>query len=69
MILCSCANINERKVRDALAQGARTLADIQAELGAAMACGRCRDAVVGEISRHCGHDEYPKSPIGVPQPA
>lgn len=52
MILCSCANINDRKVREALAAGARTLADVQVELGVAMGCGRCRDAVTDEIARH-----------------
>lgn len=69
MILCSCANINERKVRDALAQGARTLADVQAQLGVAMACGRCREAVANEIRRHCGDEHHCAPPIGLPQPA
>lgn len=54
MILCSCANVNDRKVREALQSGARTLADVQQELGVAMGCGRCREAVCEEISRHCG---------------
>lgn len=51
MIICSCANINDRKVREALAGGARTLADVQNQLGAAMGCGTCRDAVNEEIAR------------------
>ncbi len=54
MIICSCANINDRKVKQALANGARTLSDVQAELGVAMGCGSCRDAVQDEISRHYG---------------
>jgi len=54
MILCSCANVNDRKVREALQNGARTLADVQQDLSVAIGCGRCRDAVCEEISRHCG---------------
>jgi len=54
MIICSCANVNDRKLREALQQGARTLADLQQETGVAMRCGRCRDAVCEEISNHCG---------------
>lgn len=54
MIICCCANINDRQVRDALASGARTLADVQVELGAAMGCGRCREAVNEEIAKFCG---------------
>lgn len=50
MIICCCANINDRQVREALAGGARTLADIQVKTGAAMGCGRCKEAVVEEIA-------------------
>jgi len=49
MIICCCANINDRQVREALMGGARTLADIQVKTGAAMGCGRCKEAVVEEI--------------------
>jgi len=54
MIICLCANINDRKVKQALCSGARTLSDVQAELGAAMGCGSCRDAVQDEISKFYG---------------
>jgi|JI10StandDraft_1071094.scaffolds.fasta_scaffold1209885_2 bacterioferritin-associated ferredoxin len=54
MIICSCANINDRKVKNALSSGARTLSDVQAELGVAMGCGSCRDAVQDEISKFYG---------------
>lgn len=53
MIICCCANINDRQVREALKAGARTLADVQVHLGAAMGCGSCRDAVRDEISQYC----------------
>lgn len=65
MIICSCANVNDGKVKKALAAGARTLRDVQAELGVSMGCGSCRDAVQDEISRfYAGKNQaapfYPK---------
>ena len=51
MIICCCANINDRQVREALSGGARTLADVQVKTGAAMGCGRCKEAVLEEIAR------------------
>ncbi|MBX3721377.1 MAG: (2Fe-2S)-binding protein [Turneriella sp.] len=54
MIICCCANINDRQVREALTGGARTLADVQVNLGAAMGCGRCREAVNEEIAKFHG---------------
>lgn len=54
MIVCSCANVNDRKLKEALRKGARTLADLQTEVGVAMGCGRCRNAVCEEIGNHCG---------------
>jgi bacterioferritin-associated ferredoxin len=54
MIVCCCANVNDRQVKEALNTGARTLADVQVKLGAAMGCGRCREAVNDEIAKFCG---------------
>ncbi|MBL8034466.1 MAG: (2Fe-2S)-binding protein [Leptospiraceae bacterium] len=65
MIICSCANINDRQVREALTAGARTLADVQVKTGAAMGCGRCRESVNEEIARFCGADQ--KVPYHAPQ--
>lgn len=64
MIICCCANINDRQVREALAGGARTVADIQVKTGAAMGCGRCKEAVVEEIARFHpqGNEKHPFLP-------
>ncbi|MFZ5627919.1 MAG: (2Fe-2S)-binding protein [Spirochaetota bacterium] len=68
MIVCSCANVNDRKVKEALHRGARTLSDLQTAVGVAMGCGRCREAVCEEISNHCGRGEPVDFPAGVVQP-
>jgi len=71
MIICSCANINDKQVKNALAAGARTLADLQQNLGVTMQCGQCRESVIEEIARfHAATDSVPVFPQGafVPQP-
>lgn len=69
MIICSCANINDKKIKNALAAGARTLADLQQNLGVTMQCGRCREAVLEEITRfHDAADMLPAYPQGTLAP-
>lgn len=41
MYVCVCHAINERQVHQAVADGARSLSDLQAELGVATCCGSC----------------------------
>ena len=41
MYVCVCNAISESLVKEAVANGARTLADLQAQLGVATSCGCC----------------------------
>ncbi len=41
MYVCICNAISEKSVKEAVANGARTLADLQAQLGVATSCGCC----------------------------
>ena len=41
MYVCVCNAISEKAVKEAVASGARTLADLQAQLGVATCCGCC----------------------------
>ena len=41
MYICVCNGINERDIRSAVDAGARTLGDLQRELGVASGCGQC----------------------------
>lgn len=41
MYVCVCNAITEKAVKEAIAGGARSLADLQAQLGVATCCGCC----------------------------
>ncbi|MBV2182228.1 MAG: (2Fe-2S)-binding protein [Castellaniella sp.] len=43
MYICVCNAISERHVQDAIAQGAKDLGDLQAQLGIATCCGQCAE--------------------------
>lgn len=43
MFICICNAITERQVQRAVSDGARTLADLQGQLGVAGCCGSCAD--------------------------
>jgi bacterioferritin-associated ferredoxin len=42
LIACSCAAVREQTVRVAIANGARTIAEIGDQCGAGVQCGGCR---------------------------
>ena len=41
MIVCHCDGVNDRKVRRAIASGARTIEEVAASCGAGRRCGGC----------------------------
>jgi bacterioferritin-associated ferredoxin len=43
MFICICNAITERQVKQAVADGATTLADLQGQLGVAACCGCCAE--------------------------
>jgi bacterioferritin-associated ferredoxin len=43
MFICICNAITERQVKQAVAEGATTLADLQGQLGVASCCGCCAE--------------------------
>lgn len=57
MFICICNAITERQVKAAVAAGARSLADLQAELGVASCCGCCADTATDYLpgGRHAAH--------------
>ncbi|MEY6433786.1 (2Fe-2S)-binding protein [Thioalkalicoccus limnaeus] len=41
MYVCICQSVTDREIRQAVDRGARTILDLQSELGVATGCGRC----------------------------
>ncbi len=48
MIICVCNELNCKKVRAAVAAGARSPDDVQGQYGCSFNCGQCR-CMIGEI--------------------
>ena len=64
MYVCVCNAVTDREIRGAVAQGARTLADLSATLGVATCCGRCAECAqrlvgdaTGELACLVGGDD------------
>ena len=43
MYVCICKAVSDQDIKEAVANGAEDLADIQARLGAATGCGTCTE--------------------------
>ena len=53
MYVCVCNAVTDREIRNAVAKGARTLADLRQSLGVGTCCGRCEECaqrLVGETA-------------------
>ncbi|TVR59846.1 MAG: hypothetical protein EA420_15230 [Candidatus Competibacteraceae bacterium] len=45
MYLCICKAVSDNQIRQAVAQGARTVGDVSVRLGAGTECGKCLDSI------------------------
>ncbi|MEL6245943.1 MAG: (2Fe-2S)-binding protein [Pseudomonadota bacterium] len=52
MIICVCRRLNDAKVSEAIAAGARSPESVQAHHGCAFNCGKCRVAIGEMIAEH-----------------
>lgn len=57
MFICVCNAITERQVQEAVAGGASSLSDLQAQLGVGGSCGCCRETATDYLpgGRYAGH--------------
>jgi bacterioferritin-associated ferredoxin len=46
MLICHCESVNDRRIREAVQGGARTVAQVGRSCGAGTCCGGCVRAVV-----------------------
>jgi bacterioferritin-associated ferredoxin len=45
MIVCVCNNLNDARIRNAIAHGARTADDVYARCGVERNCGQCQETI------------------------
>ncbi|HEY0877851.1 MAG TPA: (2Fe-2S)-binding protein [Zeimonas sp.] len=56
MIVCVCRAVSDREIRSSVRDGARTVAQLRAELGVASCCGKCGPRVRELIDEHGTND-------------
>lgn len=56
MYVCVCNAISDKAVKKAVANGARTLADLQAQLGVATCCGCCASCAESYLEHQANTD-------------
>jgi bacterioferritin-associated ferredoxin len=59
MYICICNGITERDIREAAAAGARTIKDLQRELGVCAGCGKCASCARAVLCETRTPDEFP----------
>jgi len=52
MIVCVCNNISDRKIREAVDQGARTMPELREQLGIGTCCGKCHSCAKTVLRAH-----------------
>ncbi|HJL19986.1 MAG TPA: (2Fe-2S)-binding protein [Sandaracinaceae bacterium LLY-WYZ-13_1] len=63
MLVCHCHQVNDRKIRDAAAAGARSCDEVGAACGAGTGCGGCRPAIEGLLSDGGEHEGGGSLPV------
>ena len=63
MYVCICNAVSERKIHQAVANGARDVADLQEMLGVATGCGTC-----AEFAMDCLHEALADQETEASQP-
>lgn len=63
MFICVCNAISESQVRSAVAAGARSLSDLQSQLGVGACCGCCSETATEYLpgGRYAGHVSHETS--------
>jgi bacterioferritin-associated ferredoxin len=54
MYICLCNPVTDRQIRGCIQQGARTLSDLQMELGIAAQCGMCAATALAIVQEETG---------------
>ncbi len=66
MIVCLCRNVTERKLRELVCDGARTVQSVERRCGAGGDCGSCREQIREIIADEPGQESEPLAPYLLP---
>ena len=58
MIVCVCRAVSDREIRSSVREGARTMAQLRAELGVASCCGKCGPRVRELLDEHGANESH-----------
>jgi bacterioferritin-associated ferredoxin len=64
MYVCLCHPVTDREIRGCVKQGARTLSDLQMQLGVAAQCGMCASAALAIVHEETGASPSPEASCG-----
>lgn len=56
MYVCICNGVTDRRIREAIADGARNFEALQETLGVSTCCGCCEDEVRELLAEYLGHE-------------
>lgn len=45
MYVCLCGDVNDKEIKEAIANGAKTVDDLISQLGVSMGCGACEETI------------------------
>jgi bacterioferritin-associated ferredoxin len=57
MIVCLCRGVSDRTVKNAIDEGAESVAAVGRACGAGTDCGSCQRQIAGLITERCAPDE------------
>jgi bacterioferritin-associated ferredoxin len=63
MYVCVCSSVTDSDIRDAVAEGCRTMRQLRLNLGVAAECGRCAQCARQVLEdAKCEHETYVRAP-------
>ena len=63
MIVCVCYNISERKIREAVDSGLRSMPELRDQLGVGTCCGKCHSCAKTVLREHLEQDALERQPM------
>lgn len=62
MIVCVCHNVSERKIREAVDSGLKSMPELRDKLGVGTCCGKCHSCAKTVLREHLEDGERESQP-------